>query len=285
MAGQTASTSRSFALYADGTDIDRESCDRVVPMKVLALGLCRTGTLSFRSALKGLGYIDTYHMRSASTETPRDNEMWMRAIEAKFDGKGHFGKAGWDKLLGHCQAVCDFPAAAFGPELIAAYPDAKVILTLRDADSWQLSTAKTVWKVIQDPTFRSLTFFNPTLRKYRLMLSTLLDRFFQGQFLRNGKVICENHYEEIRRIVPAERLLEFRVEDGWEPLCKLLGDKVPDQAFPNGNTISDSQKGQAIRKSKATRRIVQHAVAPLTLLIVVGIIFRAKFPYRSLESR
>ncbi|XMA15340.1 hypothetical protein WAI453_008131 [Rhynchosporium graminicola] len=187
MAGQTASTSRSFALYADGTDIDRESCDRVVPMKVLALGLCRTGTLSLRSALKGLGYIDTYHMRSASTETPRDNEMWMRAIEAKFDGKGHFGKAGWDKLLGNCQAVCDFPGAAFGPELIAAYPDAKVIMTLRDADSWHLSTAKTVWKVIQDPTFRSLTFFNPTLRKYRLMISTLLDRFFQGQFLQNGK--------------------------------------------------------------------------------------------------
>ena len=75
-------------------------------------------------------------MRSASTETPRDCEMWMDAINAKFDGQGTFEKADWDKLLGHCQAVCDLPAAAFGPELIAAYPEAKVILTNREVDSW-----------------------------------------------------------------------------------------------------------------------------------------------------
>lgn len=75
-------------------------------------------------------------MRAASTETPRDCEMWMRAIRAKWDGEGEFGKAEWDQLLGHCQAVCDLPAAAFAPELIAAYPNAKVILTTRDPDSW-----------------------------------------------------------------------------------------------------------------------------------------------------
>lgn len=75
-------------------------------------------------------------MRAASTETPRDCEMWTRAIRAKFDGEGDFGKAEWDQLLGHCQAVCDLPAAAFAPELIAAYPNAKVILTNRDPDSW-----------------------------------------------------------------------------------------------------------------------------------------------------
>lgn len=62
--------------------------------------------------------------------------MWMQALHAKFDNQGNFEKKDWDMLLGHCQAVCDFPAAAFGPELIAAYPNAKVILTNRDVDSW-----------------------------------------------------------------------------------------------------------------------------------------------------
>lgn len=75
-------------------------------------------------------------MRAASTESPRDCLMWMRAIRAKWDGEGEFGKPEWDQLLGHCQAVCDLPAAAFAPELIAAYPNAKVILTNRDVDSW-----------------------------------------------------------------------------------------------------------------------------------------------------
>ncbi len=89
-----------------------------------------------RLALRALGYLETYHMRSASTETPRDCKMWISAINAKFKRQGSFEKDDWDKLLGHCQAVCDFPAAAFGPELIAAYPRAKVILTNRDVDEW-----------------------------------------------------------------------------------------------------------------------------------------------------
>lgn len=75
-------------------------------------------------------------MRAASTETPRDNEMWIRAIKAKWDDEGEFGKEEWDQLLGHCQAVCDLPAAAFAAELISTYPKAKVILTNRDVDSW-----------------------------------------------------------------------------------------------------------------------------------------------------
>lgn len=75
-------------------------------------------------------------MRAASTETPRDCELWMQAIRAKWDGEGTFEKEDWDQLLGHCQAVCDLPAAAFAPELIAAYPKAKVILTTRDPESW-----------------------------------------------------------------------------------------------------------------------------------------------------
>ena len=75
-------------------------------------------------------------MMSASVENPPDCLMWQDALAAKFDGKGQFGREEWDALLGHCQAVSDWPAVAFAPELIAAYPEAKVILTTRDVDSW-----------------------------------------------------------------------------------------------------------------------------------------------------
>lgn len=34
------------------------------------------------------------------------------------------------------QVVSDFPAVSFAPELIQAYPEAKVILTNRDVDDW-----------------------------------------------------------------------------------------------------------------------------------------------------
>jgi hypothetical protein len=75
-------------------------------------------------------------MMSASVENPPDCLMWQDAFAAKYDGIGTFGREQWDQLLGHCQAICDWPAVAFAKELIEAYPDAKVILNTRDIDSW-----------------------------------------------------------------------------------------------------------------------------------------------------
>ncbi|EQB59524.1 hypothetical protein CGLO_00066 [Colletotrichum gloeosporioides Cg-14] len=208
-------------LYADGTDVDRRQCTRVVPMKVLCLGLCRTGTMSVRLALRSLGYLETYHMRSASTETPRDCDLWIEALRAKYDGQGRlFDRRDWDMLLGHCQAVCDFPAAAFAPELIAAYPNAKVILTTRDVDAWYLSTSKTINRVVHDKEFWWLSRFDWAFRLYRPMLLMLWDRFFNGDFEKRGKGAYEAHYAMVRSLVPPGRLLEFSVEDGWEPLFK-----------------------------------------------------------------
>lgn len=97
------------------------------------------GTLirtALRKALERLGYVKCYHMMAASVENPPDCLMWHDALLAKYDGVGEFGRKEWDQLLGDCQAVCDWPACAFAKELIEAYPNAKVILTTRDVDSW-----------------------------------------------------------------------------------------------------------------------------------------------------
>jgi hypothetical protein len=88
--------------YGTEVDIDRKQCRRVVPMKVLALGCGRTGTNSLKQALQILGYEETYHMSNCSGKHPRDSEMWLEALEAKYDGKGTFGVKQWDQLLGHC---------------------------------------------------------------------------------------------------------------------------------------------------------------------------------------
>jgi hypothetical protein len=89
------------------------------------------------AALRLLGINECYHGWQPIFDNPRDNEMWLEAIEAKFDGKGKpYGRAEFDKLLGHCQGVSDIPAILFAEELIAAYPEAKVILTHRNFDTW-----------------------------------------------------------------------------------------------------------------------------------------------------
>jgi hypothetical protein len=91
-----------------------------------------------------LGYDHVYHMASCMNENPRDCEMWIRAFEAKYENKGEFTKEQWDQLLGHCEAVTDFLSSAFAQELMAAYPDAKVILSTRDVDSWYSSVESTI---------------------------------------------------------------------------------------------------------------------------------------------
>lgn len=100
--------------------------------------LTNTAFIALTNALKFLGFQHAYHGRDALTINPRDCELWWEALQAKYEGKGkEFGRKEFDQLLGHCQVVSDVPAICFAEELIAAYPDAKVILTVRDVNEWQ----------------------------------------------------------------------------------------------------------------------------------------------------
>ena len=217
------------------TDINRRECKRTVPMRVLALGLGRTGTASLRAALKELGYEDTYHMMSASVENPPDCLVWQDAFAAKFDGRGNFGREQWDQLLGHCQAVCDWPAVAFAEELIQAYPEAKVLVTTRDVDSWHESTMKTVnWRA-NDPELYWLSHFDWAAGLYYPMLRRFWDCFFYGDFEVFGKKRFEEYYDGLRAIVPPDKLLEYTVSSGWKPLCEFLGQPIPVTPFPRSN--------------------------------------------------
>ncbi|KAH6880062.1 P-loop containing nucleoside triphosphate hydrolase protein [Thelonectria olida] len=228
-------------VFTADTDINRRNCTRSVPMKVLILGLGRTGTASMRAAMKQLGYVDTYHMMNCSIENPPDALMWMDALTAKYDKKGKpFTRDDWDQLLGHAQAVCDWPAIAFAKELIEAYPEAKVVLTNRDVDSWHASTMKTVYWRVTDHELRWLSHFDWAASMYQPMLKKFFDTFFEGDFPNVGKDVFKRHYAEVRSLVPKENLLEYRVQDGWEPLCNFLGDAVPKGvSFPNVNDNSD----------------------------------------------
>lgn len=78
-------------------------------------------------------------------ENPPDIDLWRQAFLAKYHGQGRpFERRDWDQLLGHCQAVIDVPTSAFVPELLAAYPDAKLILTQREENGWYTSCQRTI---------------------------------------------------------------------------------------------------------------------------------------------
>ena len=192
--------------------------------------------LALRAALKELGFEDCYHMMSASVENPPDCLMWLDAFAAKFDGLGSFGREQWDQLLGHCQAVCDWPAVAFSKELIEAYPEAKIIITSRDVDSWYASTMKTVHWRATEPQLKLIARMDWAAGLYQPMLEKFWEVFWEGDFEKNGKRRFQEHYMELDSVVPKERVLNFRIEDGWKPLCEFLDVPVPEgKHFPCTN--------------------------------------------------
>ena len=129
----------------------------------------------------------------------------------------------------------------FGPELIAAYPTAKVILTNRNVHTWYTSVMSTIIRGLDTWYWWGLSFLISNVRRDWVMTNMLFDRFAAGDFARNGKRAFEEHYKHIRSTMkdrPGD-LLEYEVKQGWEPLCRFLGKPVPEQEFPRMNDTSN----------------------------------------------
>ncbi|KAJ7323597.1 P-loop containing nucleoside triphosphate hydrolase protein [Mycena albidolilacea] len=224
----------------DFNNVERRGVTRKVPMEVLGLGFSRTGTTSLRIALEKLGYKETNH-GSAVFKNMREIEMWTEAVNAKFFGIGKpYGRAEWDQLLGHCMAVTDLPHLLFAEELVAAYPEAKVVLTLRDPDSWGTSFANTMLYRMRAPGGSLLAWLLPQtagkLYQYGHVVWLAMFKTKPADLtIEKAKARYVAYYEEVRRMVPRERLLEYRVGEGWEPLCKFLGKPIPEESFPRTN--------------------------------------------------
>ena len=164
------------------------------------------------------------------------------------------------------QAVCDLPSASFVPELLSAYPSAKLILTPRPADAWYASCQRTIHKAVASKELRFLSYLD-TYFLGRFM--PFLDLIFKSVFpcdpslypTEEGKRICVENFDrmmqEARDQVPEERRLEYRVGEGWGRLCEFLEVEQPKEDFPNvNNTGVLNAKVLAIRKC-AIGRIVK----------------------------
>ncbi|KAJ6592784.1 P-loop containing nucleoside triphosphate hydrolase protein, partial [Mycena capillaripes] len=218
---------------------DRRSGMRAVPMQVLGLGFLRTGTASLRIALEMLGYKKTNHGFELLTKDGSERAMWTEAINTKFFGKGKpYERAEWDRLLGHCMAVTDVPHLLFAEELIAAYPEAKVVLTTRHPDSWWKSYEATIGSGLQNPLVAASAWLAPqTAGDMRAFWRLVFYAMFKTEDVTAeiAKARFTAYYDEVCSLVPRERLLEYRVGENWESLCTFLGKPIPAEAFPRVN--------------------------------------------------
>lgn len=210
-------------------------------MKVLALGLPRTGSTSIAEALSILGFQNVHHC-SKAINRQSDWQILNRAADATFSCLPTytgipFTRENWDEIYGSCEATTD-AASMFGPELIAAYPEAQVILVERDYDKWFRSVFDSLVPVVWGRvTNFTIQYVEPLIGSVsgtatRKLLLGLFSASTPDEARVNARDTHETHARRIRQLVPPEKLLLYRMGDGWEPLCEFLGKDVPDREFP-----------------------------------------------------
>jgi hypothetical protein len=208
-------------------------------VQVIGVGLPRTATLTQKVALEMLGLGPCYHMVNVLSDLTLV-EGWQAALD---------GNPDWEQIFDGAQATVDWPGGFFYRELIEVYPQAKVLLSVRDPDAWERSMRKTVWGVYHaDTLIRHLSSaaaaVDPDWHGYLRLMNGLL---WQGMGTLAGRHADHDglidamlrHTEEVKRTVPAERLLVWDVAEGWEPLCRFLGADVPATPMPH---LNDSEE-------------------------------------------
>ncbi|MEO3892707.1 sulfotransferase family protein [Nonomuraea sp. B5E05] len=207
-------------------------------VKVIGAGFPRTGTSSMKAALERLGFGPVYHMFDVLTRTGHV-ERWLPVTDGK--------TLNWPEVLQGYESTQDWPASHFWREQAEAYPEAKVVLTVRDPHRWYAS----MQVLISEGPGRELpaelpeqaaAFFGAMARFGPVLNHIGRSAFGAGWHFNGGMpddavavAAFHRHLQAVRSTIPADRLLIFDVREGWEPLCRFLGVEVPDEPFPHLN--------------------------------------------------
>lgn len=236
-------------------------------LKIIGAGFGRTGTLSLKVALEELGFGPCYHMTELF-QRPGDFAFWEAAAKGE--------AVNWHDIFDRYQATVDWPGCSFYQDLMKAYPDAKVLLTIRNPESWYESAQSTIYRVSRLSTgspitrllFRIMRVFAINAPRIGMFVNMLVwNKTFNGRFADKAYAleVFKQHIEEVKSYVPADKLLVFEVKDGWEPLCAFLGVEVPDKPFPRLNERGNFGGNVAFRQVR--QRLLTVALIAGTLLM------------------
>jgi len=201
-------------------------------LKVVGAGFGRTGTLSLKNALEKIGFGPCYHMLEVFPR-PEHVTMWHKLAFT--------GAMDWDLLFRDFQATVDWPGARWWREIAAHFPNAKVLLSVRDPEAWYKSMTDTIYQpmksAVPDDVPPLLKLQNEMVR--RAILSDTFDNRFEDKA--HALAVFNRHIQEVRDAIDPARLLVFDVREGWGPLCRFLGVPVPSDPFPRLNDTASTQ--------------------------------------------
>jgi Sulfotransferase domain len=210
-------------------------------MKLIGAGLPRTATSSQKAALDILGLTPNHHMMNVFANID-EAKQWRAALDDPSVLK---------ELLDPMEAAVDWPSSYHWRALMDIYPDAKVLLSVRDGDKWAQSMHDTIWAMLYgDVLLGHITNVHCDVDpKWDLYINTMR-RMWETAGLASKTSTkeemakaCDAYNAEVIAAVPAERLLVWRATDGWEPLCEFLDLPIPSEEFPRINESAGFEQG------------------------------------------
>ena len=227
---------------------------------LVGAGLPRTGTLSTWTALEKLLPGKCHHMLRAFTGK-NDGAFWTKA------SRGELSDEDWREFIRseRLSACVDYPMSLYWKDLATLYPNAKVLLTVRDPVRWYTSVKNTIRNI---QVFMSSSLLAAPLRMLQRFTGQSMaaadftcwgpthlgPRYPRGLFgvIDSGEETAVRFFNDwtaqVKAEIPADRLLVFEVKQGWGPLCQFLGLPEPEEPFPNVNDTAEQL--DRMRKAK-----------------------------------
>jgi hypothetical protein len=213
-------------------------------MQVIGAGFPRTGTSSMKVALDRLGFGPCLHMFEVMG-SPDLSRRWGAIADRPA------AEVDWPDLMAGWRSSVDWPAAFFWRDLADAFPEARILLTVREPRGWYRSIRDTIFREGHE------RLDGEGAAPHLGALIPLLDRLHRAHFgggfgqtpdERTAVAAFERHTDRVCAEVPADRLLVYRCGDGWEPLCAFLGVPVPDAPFPHLNDTAAMRRKQDLMR-------------------------------------
>ena len=195
-------------------------------LEFIGAGFGRTGTYSLKAALEHLGFGPCHHM-SKVIDDPRQVEAWSEVAA---------GRPDYDAIFAGFRSAVDFPVSAYWQDVLGAMPDAKVILSHRDAEDWYGSFSQTILPLILEKE----AWPKNAVPWFAMIEKVIIGKALGGRTDREGILKAYRANEAAARDLEAQgKALVFSARDGWEPLCRFLGVAVPNAPFPKTKARAD----------------------------------------------
>ena len=204
-------------------------------LEVIGAGFGRTGTKSLKLALEQLGYDKCHHMMEVMPNRAQI-DYWDRASRGE--------SMNWEEVFTGYKAAVDWPSSAYYEELAEYFPDAKVVLSVRDPEAWYKSTSETIYLIGSAIPGWIAGIYPPIKTLKQFVFRTIWDGIFDGRFEEKEYAlqVFRDNIETAKRVIPPDRLLIHEAKEGWPPLCEFLGKPVPDTPYPRVNEAKDIKR-------------------------------------------